>query len=225
MFDLLIVPALLWHKTRKWAFGAAVIFHIFNSIVFQIGIFPYMALALYVFFFSGEYLRKTFLRDRTVHTYEYHTNSGTKKLVLAFMLIWVSVQLLLPLRHHLIEGDVNWTEEGHRMSWRMMLRTKQGYVRFKVVDKNTEAVKMIQPENMLSPKQAGLVATRPDFCWQFVQLLKRDYDNHEIYAIGRVSLNGGDFAPLFKENKDLSGVEWQPFAHADWITTFPPERE
>ena len=44
-FDLLIVPFLLWKRTRWFAVAASVFFHLFNSVVFKIGIFPYMALS------------------------------------------------------------------------------------------------------------------------------------------------------------------------------------
>ena len=40
-FDLLIVPLLLFKKTRTIAFVASLIFHLFNSITLQIGIFPF----------------------------------------------------------------------------------------------------------------------------------------------------------------------------------------
>ena len=39
--------------------------------------------------------------------------------------IYVAFQLLVPLRHWLYPGDVNWTDEGHRFSWRMKLRYKE----------------------------------------------------------------------------------------------------
>ena len=58
LFDLLIVPLLLWKHTRKWAFIASIVFHLFNSIVFQIGIFPYMSLALSLFFFEPKTISK-----------------------------------------------------------------------------------------------------------------------------------------------------------------------
>jgi len=45
LFDLLIIPLLLWKKTRLPAFIAAIFFHLFNSFIFHIGIFPYMSLA------------------------------------------------------------------------------------------------------------------------------------------------------------------------------------
>ena len=64
LFDLLVIPALLWKPTRKIAFIASVFFHLFNSIVFQIGIFPYLALAFTVFFFEAETLRNIFLKRK-----------------------------------------------------------------------------------------------------------------------------------------------------------------
>jgi vitamin K-dependent gamma-carboxylase len=45
-FDMLIIPALLWKRTRWIAVAAAVFFHLFNSAIFQIGIFPYFSLFL-----------------------------------------------------------------------------------------------------------------------------------------------------------------------------------
>ncbi|MEJ2585509.1 MAG: HTTM domain-containing protein, partial [Robiginitalea sp.] len=44
IFDFTVVPLLLYRPTRKWAFAASVFFHLFNSLVFQIGIFPYLSL-------------------------------------------------------------------------------------------------------------------------------------------------------------------------------------
>src|SRR5690606_15205022 len=46
LFDLLIIPLMLWKRTRVPAFIAAIFFHLFNSFIFHIGIFPYLALAL-----------------------------------------------------------------------------------------------------------------------------------------------------------------------------------
>ena len=40
LFDLLIIPLLLWKRTRVPVFIAAIFFHLFNSFIFHIGIFP-----------------------------------------------------------------------------------------------------------------------------------------------------------------------------------------
>ena len=54
LFDLLIVPFLLFKKTRTIAFIASFIFHIFNAIVLQIGIFPFFFFCFILFFFDPE---------------------------------------------------------------------------------------------------------------------------------------------------------------------------
>ena len=64
LFDGLIIPALLWKKTRKWAFGISIFFHLFNSVVFQIGIFPYMSLAFTLFFFPTDVIHRIFLKRK-----------------------------------------------------------------------------------------------------------------------------------------------------------------
>ena len=64
VFDLLIVPLLLCRRTRAWAFSIAILFHLFNSVVFQIGIFPYMSIALCVFFFPVKSIQKLFFKGK-----------------------------------------------------------------------------------------------------------------------------------------------------------------
>lgn len=53
LFDLLVVPAFCFKKTRPWAFAACVFFHVFNKMLFNIGIFPTMMLAATLLFFCG----------------------------------------------------------------------------------------------------------------------------------------------------------------------------
>ena len=54
LLDLLVVPFLLWRKTRPFAFAVAVLFHLTNARLFSIGIFPwFMIAATAVFFHPG----------------------------------------------------------------------------------------------------------------------------------------------------------------------------
>ena len=64
IFDGLIVPALLWKRTRWLAIIASLIFHVFNSVTLQIGVFPYFALSFSVFFFPPEDIRNFFFRKK-----------------------------------------------------------------------------------------------------------------------------------------------------------------
>jgi hypothetical protein len=44
LFDLSIVPALLWSKTRMVALIAAACFHVFNAMLFKIRVFPWQCI-------------------------------------------------------------------------------------------------------------------------------------------------------------------------------------
>lgn len=56
--------------------------------------------------------------------------SLSEKLLLAFVVIFLLHQLLVPLRYTLYPGNVAWTEHGHKFSWRMKLRTKVCHTNF-----------------------------------------------------------------------------------------------
>lgn len=64
-FDLLIIPAMMFKKTRSLAIKCAIFFHIFNSAVFGIGIFPFFALAMMIFFYDPVKIQEmVFLKNR-----------------------------------------------------------------------------------------------------------------------------------------------------------------
>ena len=227
LFDALIIPGLLWQKTRKWAFGISIFFHLFNSIVFQVGIFPYLMLAITVFFFPVSEVKKVIFKRRPeINKIEASQPSWIGKIWMIILLSYFTLQIFLPLRHHMFEGNVNWTEEGHRMSWRMMLRAKSGSIDFRIVDTETGETQMIHPGNHISPKQSRAMAGKPDMIWQFVQYLKRENQKPggseiSIYANSRVHLNHRKSGPLISPQVDLSAVEWEPFHHAEWLMPVP----
>lgn len=220
LFDLLIAPGLMWKKTRKYAFIIGVFFHLFNSAVFQVGVFPYMALAMTVFFFEPEVVRRRFFKRKPKSLINF--NYQPSQVLIYTLLAFFTVQLILPVRHWFYPGNVNWTEEGHRLSWRMMVRAKSGHVIFKVKDPGTNQEWRVNPHDYLTYKQAHAVAVRPDICLQFVQILRKDFRNKgypdvEIYANGNASLNGRQRQPLYNRNIDLAKVHWKRFEHADWL--------
>ncbi|MFK8005796.1 MAG: HTTM domain-containing protein [Saprospiraceae bacterium] len=225
IFDAIIIPLLIWKRTRMLAFIGLVIFNIFNSAVFQIGIFPYTVIALTVFFFKTETIRKLFFPKKQythvsgINTKEHNNNTFTSSILIVFFII----QFALPLRHHFIPGDVNWREEGHRMSWRMMLRTKRGAINLEAVNPKTQEKFRIKKREYLTKDQVKELATKPDFLYQFVQRLKKEYAEKgmtdiEIYCkMSRVRLNGNKAKPLFKTDVDLAKVKWNYFGRNEWV--------
>lgn len=236
VFDALIIPGLLWKRTRYVAFILSLGFHLFNSVVFQIGIFPFMSIAFAFFFFSPKTLHQKFgpllalfeNRYRTRFDQSRHGNDVRPRqaawvpvLIVAYLL----VQILLPLRHHFIEGSVLWTEEGHRMSWRMMLRARKGITSFYVMEPGT-GVKSVYPlRGLVTQKQLKMLSSHPDFIWQTAQKIKaiETAKGREVavYVRSRVSINGRDYAPFIDPEVNLAAESWDPWRHHSWILASP----
>jgi hypothetical protein len=222
-FDLLIVPALLWRRTRWVAVVASFIFHLFNSAVFQIGIFPYLSLAFILFFYPPDTIRRNLLSAKPpsmVKRMLVPQNGGRIKV---FLTVFFIVQLILPVRHHFIDSNVLWSEEGHRMSWRMMLRSKSGYIHYTVIDAKTQERLPLRLGDHLTSKQIRGLATHPDMIWQFAQYIKRQHANEgrvvAVYANAMVSLNGRPKKPLIDPETDLSSESWKRYSAQTWITS------
>lgn len=220
-FDLLVVPLLLWKRTRVFAFVLSVFFHLFNSVVFQVGIFPYLSLAFCVFFFEPKTIRNIFLRSKPLYSDKEIIIPQKAHLIKTFFIGYLFVQLLMPLRHWTIPGDVLWTEEGHRMSWRMMLRTKKGQISFKVVNKATRETNYINPYKRVTLKQLASLSYKPDFIWQYAQRLKQEYLQKgldvAVFAHVKVSVNNRPYKVLIDPDTDLAAQEWLHFSHNPWI--------
>lgn len=226
LFDLLVVPGLLYKPTRKLFFALSLFFHLFNSVVFQIGIFPYLALAFTVFFFEPETIRKLFFKKKPAYTGEEVVLPPHKNLGMGLAGTYFLVQLLLPVRHWAITDDVLWTEEGHRMSWRMMLRSRQAKVSFKVVNKETGATYRIDPKEHLTRKQRTRMPAHPDMLWQFAQYLEREFaakgEKVAVYAQdSQVSINGSHYHAFVDPRVDLAAEEWHHWGHHSWILPSP----
>ena len=224
-FDGIVVYLMLFKKTRNAAFTIGVFFHIFNSVVFQIGIFPYLMIGLAVFFFEPESIRRRFFKNKPA--LELVETNGlkltTRQRYFAFaMITYFIIQIGLPLRNHLYMGNVFYTEEGHRLSWRMMLRYKTGRTSFEVTNVQNDSTWLVKPKDFLVPKQARSMAGKPDMIWQFAQHLERVYQKEgirdiEVRAISSVRLNSGPYHKLIDPDVNLANVPWERFKHSDWI--------
>jgi len=228
-FDLLIIPLLLWRKTRVFAFFLSLFFHLFNSVVFQVGIFPYMSIAFALFFFSPESLIKLFRLKRTAYHQENVELPRLRTLGITIFSMYLIVQFMLPLRHWCFQDDVLWTEEGHRLSWRMMLRARSGHMIFWVEDKATGERNNYPYQPLLHPKQRKNVKSKPDFAWQMAQRIKQieaaKGKDVAVYASCKVKINDGAYHQFIDPEVDLASVKWHHFKHNDWILPAPESYE
>lgn len=223
-FDLLIVPLLLWKKTRTFAFIASLIFHLFNAVTLQIGIFPFFALSFAVFFYPPEKIRSIFFKKKAFLDFDNLPSDRNKSILLYFFLPYFILQILLPIRHWFIKGDVLWTEEGHRLSWRMMLRSRSGYTVFKIVDKQSGQEIRYNVRSKLTEKQFNMVSDKPDAIWQFAQRIKKEFASQgkdvSIFADTHVSINGKKLKQFIDPKVDLASADWNYFSHNDWILLY-----
>ncbi len=217
LFDLLIFPLLVFRKTRFPAVIVLVSFHLMNSQLFSIGIFPWFMIAATAIFFPPEKLR--FWRRLKIKEPD---SFVTSKWILWGLGIYLFIQVTLPLRHFLFEGNVSWTEEGHRFSWHMKLRSKSAEIRFFVVNRETKSVTIIDLSSYLTKRQRRKVRAKPDMILQFAhyladEVIQDEPKNFSVIVRSLCSLNGRSKADLIDTSVDLSKVEYPFYKKANWI--------
>lgn len=226
-FDLLIVPLLLWKRTRLLGFFISIFFHLFNSFVFQIGIFPYMSIAFAFFFFTPETLKKIFLPKKPLYTKGEVIVPHYKPLLVSVFSVYFVIQIALPLRHWFFKDDVLWTEEGHRLSWRMMLRSKSGRLNVYTQTEDDERKKFYNYVPLLTKKQLRSVKSKPDMLWQLAQRIKEDELKNgrdvKVFMDVKVRVNGGKYHRLLNDTVDIAAQKWHHFKHHDWILPSPED--
>ena len=114
-----------------------------------------------------------------------------------------------------------WTEEGHRLSWRMMLRSNRAKNTFYIKKEKTKSKQRVHLKDYLTPKQIRSMSAKPDMIWQFAQHLKKTYSNEgkniEVYVNNKVSVNGSKRKPIISPKTNLAAVTWNYWGHNNWI--------
>lgn len=231
VFDLCVVPALLWRRTRWLAYAAVVGFHVITRLLFPIGMFPWLMMAGALLFFPPDWPRRLASRLRLEPMAPASGAETTPALPArrawvgpALALAFIAVQVLLPLRHLLYPGDVLWTEEGFRFSWNVMLMEKDGMAEFRVSEPSTGKRWVVSPSQHLSPYQVKMMATQPDMLLTFAHYLARDFAERghpgvEVRVDAFASLNGRPRQRLVDPAVNLATVGPWDDIHG-WVLPF-----
>ena len=223
----LTVAGFLWHpKTRPYAYAVVVAFHVLTRILFPIGVFPWVMMGATLIFFSATWhegwqnrLRRWWGRPLPQHSGQW--SLARPRLASAVLVALISVQVLLPWRYLLYPGNLFWTEEGYRFSWRVMLMEKAGYLTYEVTDSATGRSLEVAPQDYLTPQQVKMVATQPDMILQFAHFLADEYTQQgltqpQVRAYSYVSLQGRRSRPFIDPTIDLA-AQSSGWAHKTWI--------
>ncbi|WPU64669.1 HTTM domain-containing protein [Peredibacter starrii] len=219
-FDLLIVPMMIFPRTRKIGLAASVVFHLSNVMMFGLATFPWFSLLLTSMFFDPSWPRKIPYLNQFIAPKKDEAVKPIGPVLAGLLAIYALVHVTLPLRHFVLYPESpNWSEEGHMFSWRMMLRSKSGNVYFTVMSGDKKLI--ISPKEYLTQRQINDLLGNPEMILQFSHFLRDRFQMEwkmpvEVYASSRVSLNGRPAVEIIKPGTNLAKIERSVKAY-DWI--------
>jgi vitamin K-dependent gamma-carboxylase len=229
LFDLLVVPCLLWRRTRVAAFCVAVLFHLINARLFQmsVAVFPWLAIAATTLFFPPDWPRRIFslFRRRTPSTETAEAppvpSRPNQFVVLGLVISYLAIQVLYPLTPFLFPGGSEWSLMEHRFCWRMMLRSQVIQGSFYVTDPNIDKTYRVNPARFLTPLQVRRVYWLPDNVVQFAHYLANNMPRSGekplvVQARIFVSINGRR-PELFVDPKVDLASQSRPFVQPRWL--------
>jgi len=232
-FDLLIVPLLLFRKTRPFGYLWVIIFNLLNAYLFSLGIFPWLMMAATLLFFPPNWPRQLLARVQRKESPLDHEAASLPEISPFYRLItthgiilYLAFQLLMPFRQGLYPGSSSWTQEGYFFSWNMMLDTKRHKIVFNVTDPKGGRKREFPSErlrdNILTGRQFRKMSSNPDMIVQFSHFLaerfrKKGFPDGEIRARVNVSLNGRPYQLLIDPEVDLAKVKRRLWPPAPWI--------
>lgn len=236
LYDLLIPFLLLNRRTRLLAFALVLFFHGMTSALFPIGMFPYIMIGSTLIFFSEQFHRRIsaffaklvrypedFLHNGFHYNEAGNKGAGLKRSLIA---VFFLVQLCIPFRYLAYPGELFWTEEGYRFSWRVMLIEKAGVATFFIQYPDRDRRIEVNNRDYLTAFQEKQMATQPDFILEFAHFLAdefaQDKNKPAVFVQSYVALNGRRSSPYIRPDIDLS-KEKQTLKPKTWITPFSDE--
>ncbi len=242
LYDLAIPFLLLYRKTRLLAFALVVFFHVFTRVLFPIGMFPFIMIVSTLIFFDASLhqkiisvvkkilkplslraLSRSLTQINRINSYQLKN----RKLIIPILSVFFFIQLIFPFRYLAYPGELFWTEEGYRFSWRVMLMEKMGISTFKIVNGETGEFFYVDNKDFLTSFQEKQMSFQPDFILEYAHFLgdhftSQGHKNVQVFVESYVALNGRLSTPYIDKNVDLY-AEKESFKPKHWILPFKDE--
>ncbi|HMJ76125.1 MAG TPA: HTTM domain-containing protein, partial [Iamia sp.] len=144
-----------------------------------------------------------------------------RRVVVGLAVVWVVVQVALPLRYLAYEGDHRWTGQGYRFAWNVLLVEKSGSVTFLVHDPATGRTRATDGGGLYTRAQIQVMATEPDLIHQAALALAATEADHgrpgaEVRVDSWVSFNGRPPARFIDPTVDLAHEPRDPWSD-EWM--------
>lgn len=206
IIDLSIGFLLFWGPTFWFGALIATAFHLINSRLFPIGIFPWLMIGttgLFAPYDWPERVKNKIQKWKNSRSQAASNDSETTQeqpaktvpwkyqisiAMLIFLHVYILIQVALPWRRFFYPGDTSWTELGHRFSWSMMLRTKLvKSFEVTVTNPKTGQKYLVDYSKDMSPKQVFHMQTRPDMILQYAHYVA-DVEEKKLGVRPKVSI-------------------------------------
>jgi len=232
VYDLFIPFLLFIPRFIKPAYFFVIVFHLCTSLFFNIGMFPYIMISLTTIFFTEDFhlkiinalrsiIRGNVIEDPII----YSPRVKTVKLISILFTIHFIIQLLIPFRYAIYPGNLYWTEQGYRFSWRVMLMEKAGTAFFYVHDRTSNGEIEVDNKKYLTYMQEKMMATQPDMMIDYAKFLKAEFIRQGlkdpiIRAQSYVTLNGKGSREFIDPQVDLSVQSNSFLQNKTWVKKY-----
>jgi uncharacterized membrane protein YphA (DoxX/SURF4 family) len=232
IYDCSIAFLLMYKPTRPFAYITVIVFHALTGFLFQIGVFPLVMIGATIIFFSDTWHEKIFKHIKALpllkELFIFSSSRDVKtksifrfSLFKAFFVAYLLFQIIFPWRYLLYPGNLFWTEEGYRFSWRVMLMEKAGDATFYVKDSKTGREGIVDNREFLNAHQEKQMSFQPDMILQFAHFLGDYYQKQGVYqpevrAEVYVTLNARPSKLLIDPKRNLM-LEKDTWKHKSWI--------
>ncbi len=211
LFDLLIVPLMLWPRTRVPALLAMLAFHLTNLLLLDLAYIPWVTASLtFIAFAPRPWVAAFVERFEGAEVAAPAPQEPMRWPWKAMLLAYVVVQLAIPLRSYVRGHEGLWTYDGVHYSWWLRSFHRSTTAKFHVQLDDDPTRHKVDVLKYIHIQQKRFV-NDPYNLLRFAHVVAQDYRARgavsvRVFADVRVSINGGPVGPLLKPDVDLANV-------------------
>lgn len=220
--DLLVVPALVWRRTRSAALAVVVCFHVATALLFPLGVFPWLMVGAALGTFAPAWLPWIPRLGRAPSVDGCDTPRRLAAAALIGLCALAPVRAVLPGSRPAVDGT------GDHLAWRVMDHDRAGFVTWIVTDRASGASWEEPPSDRLAPHQVrqlgATVSLLPGAARAVRAAWAREGRDVEVRAEAMLSVDGGRAVQVADPTVDLSREGWS-FGSPGWasVPTAPGE--
>lgn len=215
VFDLTIVFWLLWRRSRPIVYVVLVVFHVMTAALFQIGMFPWVMIALTPIFFTptwAERFQRMSLDSRSRTPEQPRAGNGVRSPTAVLLGLLAVANVMMPLRHVAADGNVRWNDDGYLLAWRVMLTERSSHVTFRATDVSSESTVEVAPGLVLDDWQMAAATGRADLILSTAHVIADELrptmgNDVEVRADVFVAWNGRLRARWIDPTVDLAALD------------------